>query len=408
MRIFTTLCIILPFLAVAQLQVNEVNINDLEVNPDIVVGAALFERYLPLVEGKRVGLVANHTSLVPSGSGYVHLVDTLIERGIAIKAVFAPEHGFRGDAGNGERFSDGRDPLTGLPVRSLYGKTKKPTPAMLSDIDVLIFDMQDVGARFYTYLSTMHYVLEAAAEEELPVIVLDRPNPNGFYVDGPVLDPKYSSFVGMHPIPVVHGMTLGELAKMIIGEGWLKNGVRPKLTVITCENYHKEDLYNLPVAPSPNLPTMESVYLYPSLCFFEPTAVSVGRGTDHPFELYGYPGMKFGSFTFTPESRPGKSLNPKHEGKRCTGQLLSEFGSFYFHANKRLYLQWLIAMYAEYPEQESFFTSPSFFDKLAGSSMLREQLQSGATEKEIRASWRADLEAFKQLRSQYTLYPETR
>lgn len=408
MRWITVIVSILPFLAVAQLQVNEVNINALKVNPNIEVGAEQLEQYLPMIQGKRVGLVANHTSLVPHQTGYIHLVDTLLARGVGIQAVFAPEHGFRGDAGNGERITDGRDAQTGLPVRSLYGKTKKPTPAMLADIDILLFDMQDVGTRFYTYLSTMHYVLEAAAEEGLPVIVLDRPNPNGFYVDGPILDAEYSSFVGMHPIPVVHGMTLGELAKMIVGEEWLKNKVQPELIVIHCKNYHKSDLYELPVAPSPNLPTMTSVYLYPSLCFFEPTAVSVGRGTDYPFELYGYPGMKYGAFTFTPESRPGKSLRPKHEGIVCSGQRLTEFGSFYFHANKRLYLQWLIATYNEHEKKDDFFTSASFFDKLAGGPSLRKQLEAGTDEREIRASWVEGLQDFKSKRAPYLVYPETR
>lgn len=405
MRTLTLLAAILPFLAAAQINFEEVNLNNLEVNPLIEVGAEQLDTYLPLLEAKRVGLVANHSSLVPENGEYVHLVDVLLEKGVQVQAVFAPEHGFRGDAGNGVRISDGKDAATGLEIRSLYGKTKKPTPAMLSDVDVLVFDMQDVGARFYTYLSTMHYIMEAAAEQGLPVIVLDRPNPNGFYVDGPVLDPAYSSFVGMHPIPIVHGMTLGELAQMINGEGWLKEGVQCDLTVIECANYTHEDLYNLPVAPSPNLPTMESVYLYPSLCLFEPTIVSVGRGTDYPFEVYGYPGMLYGSFAFTPKSLPGKSLHPKHEGKQCTGQRLTEMARFYFQANRRLYLQWLIGNYEVYPDKEAFFTSPQFFDKLAGTSQLRKQLDAGATEDEIRASWEEDLRAFKALRAKYLLYP---
>lgn len=405
MRILILLAAILPFLAAAQINFEEVNLNNLEVNPQIEVGAQQFVSYLPKLEGKRVGLVANHTSLVPDDAEYRHLADVLLTKSVHIQAVFAPEHGFRGNAGNGERISDGKDAATGLEIRSLYGKTKKPTPVMLSDIDVLVFDMQDVGARFYTYLSTMHYVMEAAAEQNIPVIVLDRPNPNGFYVDGPVLDPEYASFVGMHPIPIVHGMTLGELAQMINGEGWLKGEMQCDLTVIECVNYTHEDLYNLPVAPSPNLPTMESVYLYPSLCLFEPTVVSVGRGTDYPFEVYGYPGMPYGSFAFTPESRPGKSLHPKHEGTLCTGQRLSELARFYFQANRRLYLQWLIGNYEIYPDKESFFTSPKFFDKLAGTSELRKQLDAGATEEEIRSSWQSDLQAFQVLRKKYLIYP---
>ena len=387
----------------AQVTVLDAQVNRLAVNPDILTGAQQPKLYVDALAGKRIGVVANHTSLIDG----VHLVDFLQSKGINVVAVFAPEHGFRGEAGAGDPIADGKDATTGLPVRSLYGKTKKPTPEMLADVDLLLFDMQDVGARFYTYLSTLHYIMEAGAEQNIPVMVLDRPNPNGFYVDGPVLDPKFSSFVGMHPIAMVHGMTLGELARMINTEGWLKNGVKCTLSVIPCANYKHSDLYNLPVNPSPNLGSMEAVYLYPSLCLFEPTSVSIGRGTTHPFECIGHPDLKFRSFSFTPKSIPGRASSPKHEGKTCYGVNLKEFGGFYFTANQRLYLDWLVESYKELEALKpgSFFTNPEFFDKLAGTDRLRKQLVAGATADEIRSSWEAELTQFKALRKKYLLYP---
>ncbi|WP_306640027.1 exo-beta-N-acetylmuramidase NamZ family protein [Sanyastnella coralliicola] len=390
----------LPIIACGQVEMTEAKMNDLKLNAEIKTGASQFDRYLPLLENKNVGIVANHTSII----GEAHLVDELLGKGVSIHAVYAPEHGFRGDAANGEKVENGKDPSTGLTIYSLYGKTKKPTKAMLEGVDVMIFDMQDVGARFYTYLSTMHYVMEASAEADIPVIVLDRPNPNGFYVDGPVLEEGYESFVGMHPIPIVHGMTLGELARMINGEGWLANGIQCDLTVISCSNYRKSDLYELPVAPSPNLQSMEAVYLYPSLCLFEPTIISIGRGTEQPFEIYGHPDHKYGSLAFTPESMPGKSLHPKHEGETCYGQNLKEFGSFYFQANKQLYLGWFMAMYESFDVGGEFYTSPKFFDKLAGTGSLRQMISDGASESEIRASWKPGLEAFMEQRKPYLLY----
>ncbi len=402
MRIWITSLLLLPIWLGAQIQVVDQQLNKLKVNPDIVVGADRSTVYLPLLEGKRVGVIANHTSVMGEG----HLVDYLLANGVKVRAVFAPEHGFRGEAGAGEKIGDGKDVKTGLPVRSLYGATKKPTPEMLGDIDLLLFDMQDVGARFYTYLSTMHYAMEAAAEKGIPFVVLDRPNPNGFYLDGPILDEKYKSFVGMHPIPLVHGMTLGELARMINGEGWLKNGVKASLTVVPCASYKRTDLYHLPVNPSPNLRSMEAVYLYPSLCLFEPTVVSIGRGTDRPFEIYGNPDVRFGSFTFTPKSMPGMAPNPKHKGKKCFGVDLKPFGEFYFHAHRALYLDWLLAAYREYEAKSpgKFFTDAEFFDKLAGTSTLREQMQDGRSSEEIRLSWRDDLKAFAKRRKPYLLY----
>ena len=277
---------------------------------------------------------------------------------------------------------------------------------MLENVDVLVFDIQDVGARFYTYISTMHYVMEAAAENDKKLIVLDRPNPNGFYVDGPVLEKEFQSFVGMHPIPVVHGLTVGELANMINEEGWLEGAQKCELEVIKCQNYEHSDLYRLPVKPSPNLPTMESIYLYPSLCFFEPTKVSVGRGTDLPFQIIGYPGNELGSVTFSPKKIPGVVENPKHEGETCSGSSLKEFGSFYFFTSRQLYLDWLVGYYKHYPEPKDFFTSGAFFNKLAGTDQLKQQIESGQSVEDIRISWQADLEKYKLVRKNYLLYPD--
>lgn len=402
MRIWIAYLLLFPFWATAQIQVVDKQLNKLSENPNIVVGADRPSVFLPLLEGKRVGVIANHTSLMKEG----HLVDYLITQKVKLRAVFAPEHGFRGDAGAGEKINDGKDIATGLPIRSLYGATKKPTPEMLSDIDILVFDMQDVGARFYTYLSTLHYALEAAAEKGIPFVVLDRPNPNGFYTDGPILEEAYKSFVGMHPIPLVHGMTLGELARMINGEGWLKNGVKADLTVVPCANYKRTDLYNLPVNPSPNLTSMESVYLYPSLCLFEPTVVSIGRGTKRPFEMYGHPEVHFGTFTFTPKSIKGMAPNPKHKGKKCYGVDLKAFGGFYFQTHRRIYLDWLMAAFQKYEAAHpgEFFKDPAFFDKLVGNSTLRKQMQEGLTVEAIRETWIDDLKAFAKRRKPYLLY----
>ncbi|MFZ6051798.1 exo-beta-N-acetylmuramidase NamZ family protein [Halocola ammonii] len=377
-------------------------VNDLEYDTTIVVGAERMDAYLPKLLDKRVAVVANQTSLV----NQTHLVDTLLSRGVNLVKVFAPEHGFRGNAAAGETVKSGKDSKTGLSVISLYGSNKKPTDEMLGDVDVLIFDIQDVGARFYTYISTMHYVMEAAAENGKRVIVLDRPNPNGFYVDGPVLDEEFQSFVGMHPIPVVHGLTVGELAEMINGENWLKGEIQCKLEVVTCENYEHRDLYRLPVKPSPNLPTMESIYLYPSLCFFEPTKVSIGRGTDLPFQVVGYPENELGSFSFTPKKIPGVVENPKYENQVCSGSNLKEFGSFYFFTSRELYLDWLVGYYQNYPQKDQFFTSESFFNKLAGNDALKQQIMAGTSVEDIRKSWQEELEKFKLVRKKYLLYPD--
>ena len=365
-------------------------------------GAECMERYLPFLEGKRVAVCGNQTSVV----GKTHLVDTLLSRNVNIVKLFCPEHGFRGQAEAGATIASGKDPLTGLPVVSLYGKNKKPTAEQLQNVDIVLFDLQDVGCRFYTYISTLHYVMEAAAENGVNVIVLDRPNPNGFYVDGPVLDPQYKSFVGMHPVPVVYGMTIGEYARMINGEKWLANGVQCDLTVILLEGYTHETRYVLPVAPSPNLQTVEAVYLYPSLCFFEGTNVSVGRGTDHPFEMYGAPGMRAGDYRFTPHAIPGVSENPPFKDVECAGFLLSEIASYGFYklVPGELDLSYLMTAYQNCPDKASFFLKNNFFDKLAGTAQLRKQIVEGATDEEIRASWQPGLDAFKAVRAKYLLY----
>ena len=360
-----------------------------------VSGALNIELYLPLLEGKNIGVVANQTSVI----GDTHLVDTLLSRGVHITRIYTPEHGFRGTADAGAKVNSGKDEKTGIPIVSLYGKNKKPTPEMLQGIDVILFDLQDVGVRFYTYISTMSYVMEAAAENNLPVIVLDRPNPNGFYVDGPVLKSENKSFVGMHQVPVVYGMTIGEYAKMVNGEGWLKGGVTCDLTVIPIKNYNRNAIYELPVKPSPNLPNWESVYLYPTLCFFEGTNVSIGRGTETPFQIYGHPDMR-GSYTFTPKSTSGAS-KPLLEGQRCRGENLVEFAHDYAHNTNQLQLEWVIEAYQQLKDK-GFFNN--YFVKLSGDKQLQRDIENGKSAEEIRASWEKDLNEFKAIREKYLLY----
>ncbi|MDX1628714.1 MAG: DUF1343 domain-containing protein, partial [Fulvivirga sp.] len=355
------------------------------------------DQYLPMIKNKNVALVVNQTSMV----GQAHLVDTLLSLNISIKKVFAPEHGFRGDIDRGKTIKDGMDAKTDLPIVSLYGSSKKPSVAQLKDIDVLIFDIQDVGARFYTYISTMHYVMEAAAENGKKVIVLDRPNPNGMYVDGPVLKMEFQSFVGMHPIPVVHGLTVGELAKMINGEGWLNNGITCNLEVISCEGYKHSDRYSLPVKPSPNLPNDLSIKWYPSICLFEGTVISVGRGTQQPFQQIGHPSFKGMPHRFTPKDMAGMQINPVYEGKVCYGLNLAKEKLKYPFT-----LKYLIDFYNIYHDREPFFNRENFFNKLAGNDMLLKQIKSGMKEKEIRATWKEDLKAYKQMREKYLLYKE--
>jgi uncharacterized protein YbbC (DUF1343 family) len=369
-------------------------------NREIKVGSEQFDAYLPLLKGKTVAVVANQTSVV----GTTHLVDTLLSRGIRVIKVFAPEHGFRGTADAGEYINNEKDAKTGLPILSLYGKkNRKPAIEKLADTDVVLFDLQDVGARFYTYISTMHYVMEACAEHNKPIIVLDRPNPNGFYVDGPLLKTGAESFIGMHKVPVVHGMTIGEYAQMINEEKWLLNGVLCSLTVIPCANYSHSDLYELPVPPSPNLPNMAAVFLYPSLCFFEGTDVSLGRGTTKPFQQYGAPYLKSDYF-FTPQPMFG-AKEPLRNGEKCYGFDLSGFEKEII-ASKQLHFEWLIGAYKACPHKDAFFRKDGFFKLLSGDPKIQKMIVSGATANDVRASYQSELEAFKILRKSYLLYPD--
>ncbi len=361
---------------------------------DLSLGAERMDAYLPLFEGKRVALVVNQTSTI----GQTHLVDTLLSRGVNVVKVMAPEHGFRGEAPDGETIDNTKDPKTGLPIISIYGKTKKPSAEMLADVDVLIFDIQDVGVRFYTFISTMHYVMEAAAENGKKVLVLDRPNPNGMYVDGPVKDDDINSFVAMHPIPVVHGLTVGELAKMINGEGWLEGGVKADLTVVPMKGWDHTQTYSLPISSSPNLPTDNSIVLYPSLALFEGTVVSVGRGTDHPFEVIGHPDYTLGSYSFTPKPNAG-SKYPPLEGKECFGQ--SFVG---IEAPHEFTLKYLLQYHNELKDDTTFFRD--YIDLLAGTKEFRKQVESGLSEEQIRATWQPKLNAYKAIRKKYLMYPD--
>ena len=360
-------------------------------------GADQPSKYLPLLKDKKVGLVVNQSST----AGEQHLLDFLLHRGIQVEKIFCPEHGFRGDADAGEMVNDEKDSKTGLPVISLYGKNKKPGPDQLTGLDVLVFDIQDVGVRFYTYLSTLHYVMEAAAENQLPVVVLDRPNPNGDYVAGPVLDPEFKSFVGMEPIPVVHGCTLGEMAQMINGERWLKDSIQCQLTVIPVKNYTHQTSYSLPVKPSPNLPNDISIRLYPSLCFFEATQMSVGRGTWFPFQVVGYPDPKMGSFEFTPESIPGMAKKPKQEGKTCYGVDLREASKDYGF-NLNLFLNY----YHQFEKESDFLDRPEWFNLLAGTDKVLNLIREGASWDELEASWQPALSQYKEMRKKYLLYTD--
>jgi uncharacterized protein YbbC (DUF1343 family) len=319
--------------------------------------------------------------------------------GVDVRKIYTPEHGFRGTADAGAKVNSSKDEKTGLPIVSLYGKNKKPTPDMLQDIDVILFDLQDVGVRFYTYISTMSYVMEAAAENDIPVIVLDRPNPNGFYVDGPVLKAENKSFVGMHQVPVVYGMTIGEYAWMVNDEGWLKDSIKCDLTVISVKDYHRNAIYELPVKPSPNLPNWESVYLYPTLCFFEGTNVSVGRGTETPFQIYGHPDMR-GSYTFTPKSTSGAS-KPLLEGQRCRGENLVEYAYDYVHNENQLHLEWIIDAYLQLKDKGFF---KDYFRLLSGDNQLQRDIENGKSADEIRASWNYGLDTFKAIRAKYLMY----
>ena len=364
----------------------------------IAPGAYNWEAYQAILQDKKIAMVVNQTSMI----GEKHLVDFLLEKGVQIEKIFAPEHGFRGEADAGEQIKDGKDGRTGISLISLYGKKKKPVKSDLQGIDLIVFDIQDVGARFYTYISSMHYVMEACAENDIEFLVLDRPNPNGHYVDGPILEAAYRSFVGMHEIPIVHGMTIAEYARMINGEKWLANGVECKLQYVLCENYNHDLIYDLKIKPSPNLPNLRSIYLYPSLCLFEGTTVNIGRGTDKQFQIYGHPDFRNGNYEYIPKSMPGAKY-PKFENETCYGFDYSQMPLKI--ARKRQFdLNYLVDYYEAFPNKSKFFLKNNFFDKLAGNRKLRKQIESGMTVKEIRATWADGLDNFRKTREKYLLY----
>jgi len=365
----------------------------------VVSAADRSELYLPMLQGKSVALVVNHSSLTKNG----HLVDFLLKKGIKLRKIFAPEHGFRGTSDAGKHLKNSRDAKTGLPIISLYGKHKKPSKKDLKGIDLIVFDIQDVGVRFYTYLSTLHYVMEAVAEEGIPLIVLDRPNPNGHYVDGPILKDAYRSFVGLDPVPVAYGMTIGEYARMLNGEGWLRGAEKAKLTVIPIKGYTHQIFYHLPIKPSPNLPNDRAVALYPSLALFEGTVFSAGRGTRKQFQLYGAPQYSIKKFSFVPRSMPGAKY-PKFKGKRCWGVDLSSKSVKDIRKEKKLNLSYLMDTYRHYPNRDRFFLQNRFFDRLSGSDRLRRQILAGKSEAQIRKSWEKDLAGFRKIRAKYLLY----
>jgi uncharacterized protein YbbC (DUF1343 family) len=362
----------------------------------IFPGALLQDQYIPILTEKKVGVVAHQASLISKNNSSQHLVDFLLDNNIDINSVFAPEHGFRGTADAGENVKDQIDPKTGIQIISLHGINKKPKVEQLNGIEIMVFDLQDVGVRLFTYLSTLHYVMEACAENNVPLIILDRPNPNLHYVDGPVMEEAYTSFLGMHPVPIVYGMTIGEYAKMINGEGWLKEGILCKLSVIPVKNYNRKSTYELSVRPSPNLPNPQAISLYPSLCLLEPTVISVGRGTDFQFQIYGHPKLPKNDFTFTPLPNFG-AKNPKLEDHLCYGKNLTQV-----LRPDQLELKWLMDAYENFPKSNTFFLKG--FNRIAGNSSLKEQLISGVSEIEIRKSWKPKLEVFKKIRERYLIY----
>lgn len=392
--VFTVIILLLPYTAISK-----------QVQPS-QVGAAQLAQYLPMLKGKKVGLVVNQTSVV----GQQHIVDLLLSNNVDIQTIFAPEHGFRGDQGAGEIIKSGVDSKTGIKISSIYGKNKRPSAAVMSELDVVIFDIQDVGARFYTYISSMHYMMQAAAESGLEFVVLDRPNPNIQFIDGPILQPEFRSFVGMHPIPILHGLTVGELAKMIVGEGWLTINASNELqhsqlnlTVVPVVDYSRTDTYSLPISPSPNLPNDESIQLYPALCFFEATPISIGRGTDFPFQVVGYDKTKLknalGNFEFTPRKIPNAAPYPKLEGILLSGQDLRQ------STIKGLDLSTFIAWHQAFSMiEEDFFQRPEFMDKLAGTDQLRLAIEQGKTATEIKTGWQPQIEIYLNLRKKYLLY----
>ena len=400
-KFFVVIISLLNFYCSANRQ--QPTLGNLTIQPasKIQVGAERLDLYWPEIKDKKVAFVVNQTSRM----GNAHLIDSLHALGLDIARIFSPEHGFRGTADAGEKIKDGKDAATGIPITSLYGKKRKPAAEDLAGLDWVIFDIQDVGARFYTFISSMHYVMQACAEQGVSFMVLDRPNPNGHYVDGPVLDPAYQSFVGMHEIPVVHGMTVGEYATMVNQEGWLGEDLQCDLKVIPCANYTHQTPYVLPVKPSPNLPNNRAIYLYPSLCFFEGTQVSVGRGTDKQFQLIGLPAYPSEEYSFTPVPMPGARY-PKHRDQLLKGYDLTQIAEDEIRKEAKLNLSYLLKVYQNAPEKEGFFLQTNFFDKLAGGKSLQEQVKAGWSEQQIRASWEPRLSQFKEKRKQYLLYPD--
>lgn len=366
-----------------------------EVKP----GSWQTSEYLPLLENKKVGVVVNQTSRI----GDIHLVDSLLKLDVKIQRIFSPEHGFRGTADAGAHIEDETDPETGIPIVSLYGDKNKPTETDIKYLDLLVFDIQDVGARFYTYISTLHFVMEACAEHNKPLIVLDRPNPNGHYMDGPIREEAFQSFVGMHPVPVVYGMTIGEYARMINGEHWLPNDLTCQLQVIQCKNYDHQTMYELPIAPSPNLPNLRSILLYPTLCFFEGTPISIGRGTETQFQVIGHPDLN-GDYEFVPESSFG-AAHPKLEGKKCRGVDFTSLPEEAIFASAEIQLKYLLDTYEQFPDKDAFFNKNGWFDRLAGTETLRHQIVTGKSEDDIRNSWQPGLVNFAEKRLKYLLYP---
>lgn len=394
MQKFFLFLFVIIFGILNQTMAQQINRNVLKAE-DAVVGASRLELYLNKLENKKVGVIGNQTSIFNN----THIIDTLLSEDVNIVKIFTPEHGFRGTADEGALINNSVDEKTKLPIISLYGNNKKPNEAQLKDIDILIFDLQDVGTRFYTYISTMTYIMEAAAENNIPIIVLDRPNPNGFYVDGPVLEKENKSFVGLHQVPIVYGLTIGEYALMVNGEYWLSDSLQCDLTVIPMGNYERNAIYELPVKPSPNLPNWESVYLYPSLCFFEGTIVSVGRGTDSPFQVYGHPKMN-GEFAFTPRQAEGRRP-PMLCDEDCYGEYLIDYAHNYRRNTNKINLEWIINAYNQL-KGEKFFNN--FFVKLSGTKDLQQQIEQGMTESEIRATWQDDLDDYKKIREKYLMY----
>ena len=360
---------------------------------EILVGADDSQKYLPILKNKKIGVLTNQSGVLKNGT---HLVDFLISNNVNIQSIFAPEHGFRGVADAGEHIIDGKDAKTGLPIISLYGDNKKPKLEQLAGIEIIIFDLQDVGARFYTYISSLHYLMEACSENNIQLIILDRPNPNGNIIDGPILENQFESFVGMHPIPILHGMTIGEYAQMINGEKWLKNGVKCQLEIIKCKNYKHSSTYDLPVKPSPNLPNSQAVNLYASLCLFEGTNVSIGRGTEQQFQVYGAPTLANTGFQFIPIPNFG-AKEPLYKNQICYGEDLSKINKV-----DKLELKWLISAFSQTQDKVKFFNS--FFTKLSGTKKLQQQIEAGISEVEIRNSWQKGIIKFKKMRAKYLIY----